>query len=158
MTHPIYNFDQLQHLIYDLFMTFNEPIITSLLWILLFLAQYHEVQDKVRQELLEVSRGETVTMDDFANLHYTRATIAETARIRTLAPTGLPHSVSETISVEGFTIPKGAMILPLLWAIHMDPNVHEKPDEFRPGRFLDDEGNFSNRSRSFRFKAVKREL
>ncbi|XP_063915637.1 cytochrome P450 306a1-like [Zophobas morio] len=156
MSHPIYNFDQLQHLIYDLFMTFNEPIITSLLWILLFLAQYHEVQDKVRQELFEVSLGETVTMDDFANLHYTRATIAETARIRTLAPTGLPHSVSETICVEGFTIPKGAMILPLLWAIHMDPNLHEKPDEFRPGRFLDDEGKFFEPESFLPFQSGKR--
>ena len=138
----IYNLDQLDFLLFDIFLAFTEAVITTFLWILLYLAQYDEVQTQIRQELFEVSRGEQVKMDDFAHLPYTKAAIAEATRIRSLTPTGLPHYATETICVEGFTIPKDAMIMPLLWAIHMDPDVYENPEEFCPERFLDDEGQF----------------
>ena len=103
---------------------------------MLYLAQYEEVQNKVRQELLEVET------DDFADLHYTKAALAEVARIRTAVPIGVPQLVSENICVEGFAIPKDAVIMPMLWAIHMDPKVYEEPEEFRPERFLNNEGKF----------------
>ncbi|XP_063916934.1 cytochrome P450 2J3-like [Zophobas morio] len=138
----IYNLDQLHYLIFDVFIAFTETTTTSLLWVILYLAQYHEVQNKVRQEIFDVLRTETVEINDFANLHYTKATIAEIARIRTVVPLGAPHCASDNICIEGLTIPKGAMIMPLLWAIHMDPSVYEMPEEFRPERFLDDDGKF----------------
>ena len=138
----IYNHDQLHYLLFDLYLAFTETIKTSFGWILLYLAQYEEVQNKIRQELLEVVQDKTVEMDEFVNLHYTRAAIAEVARIRTVTPLGVPQWVSGNICVEGFTIPKDTMIMPLLWAIHMDPKVYKEPEEFRPERFLDDAGKF----------------
>lgn len=41
---------------------------------------------------------------------------------------------------QGYTIPKGTVILPNLWAVHRDPVLWERPDEFCPSRFLDDQG------------------
>ena len=138
----IYNLDQLHYLLFDTFIGFTEATISTLLWILLYLAQYDEVQTKIRQELVEVLQDKRVEMEDFVNLHYTKAAISEVTRIRTVAPLGLPHWASENIHVENFTIPKGSMIMPLLWAIHMDPKIHKDPEEFRPERFLDDDGSF----------------
>lgn len=40
----------------------------------------------------------------------------------------------------GYTIPKGAVVLPNLWSVHRDPTVWEDPDTFNPTRFLDKEG------------------
>ena len=148
----IYNLDQLHYLLFDLFLASTESIITTLRWTLLYLAQYQDVQNKIRQELLEME------MEDFANLHYTKAAIAEVSRIRTLAPLGIPHYAAKNISVENFNIPKGAMIMPLLWAIHMDPKVHKDPEEFRPERFLDSDGNFFKPESFLPFQTGKTEF
>ncbi|XP_063915649.1 cytochrome P450 306a1-like [Zophobas morio] len=135
----IYNVDQLHH--------------DSLL---LGLVQYPEVQNKIRQELSHVLEDKTVEVDDLINLHYIKATIAEVARIRSLTPLGIPHSTSEEICIEGFTIPKGVMIMPLLWAIHMDPQFYKEPEEFRPGRFLDSNGHFFKPESFLPFQSGKR--
>lgn len=29
-----------------------------------------------------------------------------------------------------------------MWAVHYDPNLFEEPEEFRPERFLDENGSF----------------
>lgn len=42
----------------------------------------------------------------------------------------------------GFSIPKGTMIIPLQWAVHMDPNFWPDPDTFDPERFIDRDGSF----------------
>lgn len=37
-------------------------------------------------------------------------------------------------------IPKGTMVIPLQWAIHMDPSRWGDPQEFRPERFIGEDG------------------
>ncbi|XP_063915646.1 cytochrome P450 306a1-like [Zophobas morio] len=152
----IYNLDQLHYLLFDTFIGFTETTISTLVWILLYLAQYDEVQTKIRQELVEVLQDKRAEMEDFVNLHYTKAAIAEVTRIRTVAPLGIPHCASDNICVENFTIPKGSMIMPLLWAIHMDPKVHKEPEEFRPERFLNDDGFFVKPESFLPFQSGKR--
>ncbi|KAJ3645236.1 hypothetical protein Zmor_022912 [Zophobas morio] len=152
----IYNHNQLHYLLFDIYIAFTETTKTSFGWILLYLAQYEEVQNKIRQELLEVVQDKTVEVDDFVNLHYTKAAIAEVARIRTVAPFGMPQWVSANVCVEGYTIPKDTMIMPLLWAIHMDPKVYKEPEEFRPERFLDDNGKFIKPESFLPFQTGKR--
>ena len=138
----MYDLDQLPYLVYDLYMAFTTAPISYIMWIFLHMAQHEDVQDKVRQELLEVGQGKKIEMNDLANLHYTKATIAEVGRISTTGPLGFPRYTSEDICVEGFHIAKGTTIMPLLWGIHMDPNVWKNPEEFRPERFLTDDGKF----------------
>ena len=42
--------------------------------------------------------------------------------------------------LNGYTIPRGTWVLPMLYSIHMDESVWKDPAEFRPGRFMNDEG------------------
>lgn len=42
--------------------------------------------------------------------------------------------------MEGYTIPKNSQIVPLLHTVHMNPNLWDAPEEFRPTRFLNNEG------------------
>lgn len=37
---------------------------------------------------------------------------------------------------EGYFIPKGTILFANAWAIHMDENEYETPQEYRPERFL----------------------
>jgi len=38
------------------------------------------------------------------------------------------------------TIPKGAQVIPLLHAVHMDPELWPEPERFHPERFLSEDG------------------
>lgn len=41
-----------------------------------------------------------------------------------------------------YDVPRGTMIVPMQWAIHTDPAYWQDPLEFRPDRFLSDDGSF----------------
>lgn len=42
--------------------------------------------------------------------------------------------------MNGYTIPAGTQVVPLLHAVHMDPELWKDPEDFRPSRFLSSEG------------------
>ncbi|XP_063917073.1 cytochrome P450 306a1-like [Zophobas morio] len=152
----IYNVDQLIYLVFDVFLGSTETTISLLKWITLYLAQYQDVQDKVRQEFVDVLQGKTLEMSDVPKLSYTQAVLSEVSRIRTLVPLGFPHYASEDIHVDNIKIRKGTTIMPLLWAIHMDPKVWDQPEDFRPERFLDEENKFAPSESFIPFQCGKR--
>ncbi|THW34274.1 cytochrome P450 [Aureobasidium pullulans] len=75
--------------------------------------------------------------EDEMQLPYVRALIKEILRWRPVNKFGMMHASSEDDWYEGHFIPKGTVVVLNWWAIHMDPNVHESPDEFRPERYLE---------------------
>lgn len=44
------------------------------------------------------------------------------------------------VEINGYKIPAGSHVIPLINSVHMDPNLWDKPEEFRPSRFVDSEG------------------
>lgn len=40
----------------------------------------------------------------------------------------------------GYVLPQNAQVVPLLHAVHMDPELWEDPQDFRPSRFINAEG------------------
>lgn len=42
--------------------------------------------------------------------------------------------------MNGFTIPKGTQVIPLIHAVHMDPTLWKDPEMFNPDRFLSEDG------------------
>ncbi|TKC49172.1 hypothetical protein EI555_000554, partial [Monodon monoceros] len=58
--------------------------------------------------------------------------------------------------LQGYTIPKGTIILPNLWSIHRDPAIWEKPNDFYPNRFLDDQGQLIKKETFIPFGIGKR--
>ncbi len=53
---------------------------------------------------------------------------------------GYFFSLYREVVLEGFTIPKNAQVIPLIHAVHMDPELWDEPEKFNPSRFLNSEG------------------
>ena len=49
----------------------------------------------------------------------------------------LPRTCLEDVEIDGKVIPKGSFIIPHIYSAHHDTRVWQKPDEFRPERFID---------------------
>lgn len=49
-------------------------------------------------------------------------------------------SFNRDVQLNGYTIPKDTQVVPLLHAVHMDPDLWESPEKFMPTRFLNSEG------------------
>lgn len=85
---------------------------------------------------------EEITLNDRSKLVRLESSICEVNRLRGNAPIGIPHGCLEDSKIENFDIPKGTMVVPLVWSIHMSPEYFENPKEFIHDRFLNDNGTF----------------
>ncbi|XP_042225562.1 cytochrome P450 2L1-like [Homarus americanus] len=134
----------------DLFTAGSETTNHTLMWALMILAKYPDVQARVQREIDDVvARGTLPTLQDKPKLPYLEAVIHEVNRFVSLAPLGFTHSARTDTQLAGFTIPKGTMIIPNQEMCHKDPTYWEKPEEFYPEHFLDSEGKLSLRKENY---------
>ncbi len=125
----------------DLFAAGTETSATTMRWGCLFMCLYPDVQTKVQEELdAEVGRNRMPRLTDRPNLPYTEATLMEIQRRGSIVPLGVPRAPSRDTTVNGYDIPKGTVVMANIWAVHHDPDVWKNPEEFRPERFLDENG------------------
>ncbi|XP_053552904.1 cytochrome P450 2U1-like [Bombina bombina] len=100
-----------------------------------------EEKEKVQAEIdAVIGRDRPPSLTDKAQMPFTEATIMEVQRMTVVVPLSVPHMASDTTVFQGYTIPKGSVVLANLWAVHRDPKVWEKPNDFNPSRFLDEHG------------------
>ncbi len=105
------------------------------------LLHYPEIQNKAHREITKVlSKNQQVTLQDRSSLPYICAIIKEAERFFTVAPLGLPHRSVVDTKILGFPIPKNTRIVTSLWSVHHDESFWGDPYNFRPERFLDEEG------------------
>ncbi|XP_034485747.1 probable cytochrome P450 304a1 [Drosophila innubila] len=119
---------------------------------------YPEVAIRIQREIDEVvGCGRLPTLEDRKSMPYTEATIRENLRIETLVPSDIPHKAMVDTELLGYSIPKGTIVIPSLYAYHLDKRVWKDPENFRPERFLDENGKFCLKSDvSLPFGAGKR--
>ncbi|NXC74109.1 CP2U1 protein, partial [Anhinga anhinga] len=152
-----FNEDYLFFIIGDLFIAGTDTTSNTLLWCLLYMSLYPEVQEKVHAEIEAVlGRDKVPSLTHKAQMPFTEATIMEVQRMTTVVPLSIPRMASETAVLQGYTIPKGSVIVPNLWSVHRDPNIWEKPDEFLPSRFLDENGQIIKKEAFIPFGMGKR--
>ncbi|XP_072388304.1 cytochrome P450 306a1 [Diabrotica undecimpunctata] len=152
----LYSDTQFVYLLADIFGASLDTTLTSLRWYFLFMAKNQIIQTEVRKELEDVLQGRSASMEDINQLPLFEASVLETMRIRPVVPIGIPHGSVEDMEIEGYRIPKGTMIVMLQWALHMDENVWENPDEFNPRRFINPEGKVEKSEYFVPFQVGKR--
>ena len=140
--HSSVNENTLPSTVVSLFVAGTETTATTLRWAVLYMAAFPEIQYRIHQELDSVTgRNHLPRLTDKVELPFTCATLLEVQRIATIGPLGVPHLSAEDSALGSYIIPKGAIIVANLWAIHHDPDSWPNPDEFNPERFLDTDGN-----------------
>lgn len=154
---PNYDREQLLYTARDFIFASNADVTGSMLWALLFLANNPAVQRRLQKDIDEiVPRDKLPSIDDRSKLPYLEATISEAMRIKTLSPLSVARKTLTDTEIAGFYIPSGTMVMPNLYAVHMDPTFWKDPEVFRPERFLDSNNKAVNTERCVPFSLGRR--
>ncbi|XP_060173329.1 cytochrome P450 89A2-like [Lycium barbarum] len=124
---------------------------SSLQWIMANLIKNPSIQEKLYQEISEVvkSKGgkkntvidEAVKEEDLQKMPYLKAVILEGLRRHPPGHFLQPHTVTEEVELNGYVIPKDAIINFMVADMGLDPQVWENPLDFKPDRFLSVDGD-----------------
>ncbi|KAI8969795.1 cytochrome P450 [Trametes punicea] len=105
----------------------------------LAMAMHPSKQRKAQAELDAVVGPHRVpAFSDRDSLPYVNALIKECFRWHNVVPLGIPHETTADEEFNGWTIPKGTVLIPNQWAMARDEKAYPNPTEFRPERFLKD--------------------
>nr|QST15071.1 CYP370C2 protein [Diaphanosoma celebensis] len=147
----------LKNLVIDLFIAGTETTSTSLLWLVLLMATYPEIQEKIQEEIdIHVPRDVMPSLGHRSKLVYTEATLRESMRFTSMVPLGAFHAALADTSFRGYTIPKGTIVFSNLYQVHHDPEHWAKPDEFYPEHFLNEDGSLRSPEAFIPFAIGKR--
>ncbi|XP_030369030.1 probable cytochrome P450 6a18 [Scaptodrosophila lebanonensis] len=107
------------------------------------LSRHQDVQDKLRAELNDVLElhEQKLTYECIQDLKYMNQVISETLRLYTIVP-NLDRKALKRYVVPGhpkFVIEEGQSVIIPAAAIHRNPHIYPKPDEFLPERFAPEE-------------------
>ncbi|KIM47086.1 hypothetical protein M413DRAFT_23364 [Hebeloma cylindrosporum] len=114
----------------------SASVAEALQWFFLAMVAFPEKQRKCQEELdAVVGRSRMPTVEDGDNLPYMKATLRFFA--------GTQHVTRQDDWYQGYFIPKGTMCFAHIWLMNRDKKKYGlDAEDFNPGRFLDNEGNF----------------
>eukprot|EP01133_Synstelium_polycarpum_P014602 gene14602-17266_t len=121
----------------DLITAGAETSASSIEWFLLYMCNNQVAQEKAHQELLAIVGQGVVDLSHRNSTPYINAAIKEVLRIRPAGALGLPRAAKESVVFNDMVIPKGTQLIINIFGLHHDEDYWDKPSEFRPERFLD---------------------
>lgn len=131
----------LPNIVLDIFVGGLETINAAMMWSLLAMVKYPDVQQKIQKELRDkIGPHQIPTFQQINELPYTKAALLEVYRIGNVIPLAIPHRVTQPVVIDGYELPTGTRLLPNIYSAHMDPEEWINPEEFDPTRFLDEKG------------------
>lgn len=135
------NKDKIKAFILDIFVAGTDTSSLTIEWAMAELMNHPHVLEKARLEIdAVVGKSRIVEESDIKNLPYLQAIVKETFRLHPAGPLLFRES-SRSVVVCGYNIPANTRLFINVWAIGRDPNQWKNPLEFRPERFIDEEGN-----------------
>ncbi|OVA20921.1 Cytochrome P450 [Macleaya cordata] len=138
---------------------------TTLSWFLYMLCKNPHTQEKIAKEVREATEAkddtpfdkyvESVTDEALDKMHYLHAALAETLRLYPAVPVDAKICFSDDTLPDGYSVRKGDMVAYQPYAMgRMKYIWGEDAEEFRPERWIDQDGFFRGES-SFKFTAFQ---
>ncbi|KAK3034907.1 hypothetical protein RJ639_034149 [Escallonia herrerae] len=119
----------------------TDTTISTIQWVMANLVKCQEKQERLLREINMVARkGEEMREEDFKKMPYLRAVVLETIRRHPPSHFIIWHAALEDTELDGYAIPKNAMVNATVAEMGWDPSVWEDPLEFKPERFLGENG------------------
>jgi len=129
----------------SIFLAGFESSSSTLHALILAMVLYPDVQARAQAEIdYVIGNGRLPDFDDRASLPYVDAILRELVRWNPVIPLGIPHATSGEDVYEGYYIPKGAIVMINVWAIGRDEDKFSDVGEFKPERFLTNEGKLKD--------------
>ncbi len=127
----------------DFFVAGSETTSTTLNWGMLFMIKNPDIQQKVREELDNVTgRGRLPVWADRLETPYTEAVIQEIQRCANILPLSVFHGTATDTHLGGYFIPKNTAVFPNIGHVMRDPKNFPNPEKFDPTRHLTADGKF----------------
>ncbi|KAG1907691.1 cytochrome P450 [Suillus fuscotomentosus] len=119
-----------------------DTTVSTIYSIFLAMTLFPDVQKKAQAEIdAVVGTDRLPSFADRNSLPYIEALVKEALRWNVVTPTGIIHCASEDDIHDGYYIPKGSLIMANIWFMLNDPQRYANPSQFKPERFLDNDGN-----------------
>ncbi|XP_065272358.1 cytochrome P450 2C5-like [Emys orbicularis] len=153
----VFSDENLLMAVFDLFGAGTVSTANTLLFFFLVMAKFPQIQARVQQEIEKVvGATHAPSMEDRVRMPYTNAVIHEMQRSQKGQSENFPRAVTRRTEFRGYTIPQGTAVIPVFRSVHSDPKHWETPEEFNPGHFLDEKGEFRPNEAFMPFSAGKR--
>ncbi|KAM9119127.1 cytochrome P450 2B4-like [Pangshura tecta] len=153
----VFSDENLLMAVFDLFGAGTVSVANTLLFFLLVMAKFPQIQAEVQQEIEKVVGATRAPgIEDQVRMPYTNAVIHELQRSQKVQSENFPRAVTRSTEFRGYTIPQGTTVIPMLKSVHSDPKHWETPEEFNPGHFLDEKGEFRPKEAFMPFSVGKR--
>jgi cytochrome P450 len=111
----------------------HDTTATTLTYAMWALGHHHDVQDRVRAEVVGIGDRE-LTPEDVPALGYTIQVLHEALRLCPPAAATARMAMRD-VEVDGYRIEAGSMMAVGIYALHRDPALWERPLAFDPDRF-----------------------
>ncbi|XP_075454312.1 cytochrome P450 1A5-like isoform X2 [Ascaphus truei] len=133
--------EQIVTTVNDIFGAGFDTITTGLLWCLIYLIQYPQIQIRIQTELDEtIASNKLPRYEHKASMPYTEAFIYEVFRHASYVPLTIPHCTTEDTMLSGYFIPKDTCVFINQYQVNHDESLWKNPNSFSPDRFLDNKG------------------
>nr|CAD7450965.1 unnamed protein product [Timema bartmani] len=125
----------------DMFMAGSETTSKSLGFGFLYLLLFPEVQKRAQAEIdAVVGRDRLPSLNDRPHMPYMEAMVLESVRMFMGRTFSIPHRAVKDTTLQGYNIPKDTMVICNFNGTLMNKTFWGDPENFRPERFLDEDG------------------